>query len=83
MDQRLAVAGRQLSGRSRFAPQDHPPASLSAAARRHKELRGQKLREQKLREQQQAQAETVQDTMVTEENVQEEPVPIDAETGEQ
>ena len=54
------------------------PGYMSAAARRHKELRGQKLREQ-----QQAQAETVQDTMVTEENVQEEPVPIDAETGEQ
>ena len=51
---------------------------MSAAARRHKELR-----EQKLREQQQAQAETVQEEPVPTENAQEQTVPMDAETTEQ
>ena len=54
------------------------PGYMSAAARRHKELR-----EQKLREQQQAQAETVQEEPVPTADAQEEPVPMDAETAEQ
>ena len=55
------------------------PGYMSAAARRHKELRAQKLQQQE----QQAQTETIQDTVVPEENAQEQAVPMDAETGEQ
>ena len=55
------------------------PGYMSAAARRHKELRAQKLQQQE----QQVQTETIQDTVVPEENAQEQAVPMDAETGEQ
>ena len=54
------------------------PEYMSAAARRHKELRAEKLREQQL-----AQTEAVQEEPVPTETAQEQTVSMDAETGEQ